>query len=179
MAVWLQKAARVALEDEALRKRVVETGGGIFGYEDGVEIVIVSVCGPGRKARHRPFTFTPDRDFIDSEIRRIYEESEGRYRYLGSWHSHPFGSARPSPVDTATAEMIATEVEVRLPRPILLIQSLHPLRRRGKARVGELGAFRWSRAHRRLDACEVLDVPAEEVSLAAKQIDGDLTRGRN
>jgi hypothetical protein len=50
---------------------------------------------------------------------------------------------------------MASEPAVRLPRPVLVIQSLHPLRRHGQARIAQLGAFRWSRARRHLEPAEV------------------------
>jgi integrative and conjugative element protein (TIGR02256 family) len=161
MIVWLDAQARHALEQEALQKRVVETGGALFGYDDGIDVVVTAISGPGPKARHRPFTFAPERDFIDQEIKRIYEQGDGRFRYLGSWHSHPFGSPRPSPVDTTTAAAMALEPDVRLPRPVLVIQSLHPLRRQGEARLGALCAFRWSRARLRLEPADVRTIEVE------------------
>ena len=71
----------------------------------------------------------------------MHEASAGRYRYLGSWHTHPFGRASPSATDVAAARSISLEVEVRVPRPLLIIQATWPTRTTFRDR--NLRAFRW------------------------------------
>lgn len=77
----------------------------------------------------------------------VREASEARYRYLGSWHSHPGGTASPSAQDAATAQVVADEPQVLLSHPVLLIQATRldsvgaTLARLGAWRLGENGAL--------------------------------------
>lgn len=141
MTVWLHPLARDQIEREASRRRFVETGGPLFGFDGDGEVVVVGAGGPGPRARHRPRSFRPDRDAVDRAIARVREASEFRYRYLGSWHTHPFGRARPSAVDVAAARGISEEPEVLLPRPLVLILATWPTRR--TFRDTGLRPFRW------------------------------------
>ena len=67
--------------------------------------------------------------------------SKACYRYLGSWHTHPGAPARPSATDIATTAQVASESEVLLPRPLLLIQATRLSGR--SAQLRELRAWRW------------------------------------
>ena len=102
MTIWLDELAKAIIQDLARGRRFSETGGPIFGYESsgGEAIVVAAVFGPGPKARHRPRGLVPDRAATEDAIRQVYELTDGRYRYLGSWHTHRLGSrirARPTP----------------------------------------------------------------------------------
>lgn len=144
MTIWLDELAKTVIEDEARGRRFSETGGPIFGYEgpDGDDVVVAALFGPGPKARHRPRSLVPDPAATEEAIARVYELSAGRYRYLGSWHTHPFGQPHPSSIDISTAQDISTQVEVGLPRPLLLIQATRPARR--AVGTGPLAAYRWN-----------------------------------
>ncbi len=96
--------------------------------------------GPGPRARHRPRSFRPDADAVDRAIARVHEASDGRYRYLGTWHTHPFGRAAPS-TDIAAARAISEEEHVRLSHPLLIILATWPTRRTFRDR--DLCAFLW------------------------------------
>jgi integrative and conjugative element protein (TIGR02256 family) len=148
LTVWIDPLAREQIELEARRRRFLETGGPLFGYESDEDLVVIGVGGPGPKARHGLGSFEPDRGAVDRAIAAVHRVSERRYRYLGSWHTHPLGRARPSGVDAATARSISEQPSVRLPRPLLIIQASRPLRRTFHDR--DLRAFRWQDAHRRL-----------------------------
>lgn len=141
MTVWLDPIARHQIQREASRRRLLETGGPLFGYESDEDAVVIGAGGPGSGARHRPRSFRPDHDAVDRAIARVREASEHRYRFLGTWHTHPLGSARPSATDVAGAKSIADEPEVLVPRPLVLIQATRPVRRTFCDR--ELRAFRW------------------------------------
>jgi integrative and conjugative element protein (TIGR02256 family) len=143
MRVWLDGRVKDVIEDEARRRRFLETGGPLFGYwaETGEEVVVGAAFGPGPKAKHRPRSLLPDPDSTEEAIRRVHSASNGRYIYLGSWHTHPGGQPRPSGVDTATARNIASQEDVELPRPLFLIQSTRPGHR--VVRMGELIAHLW------------------------------------
>lgn len=141
MITWLDPLARNHIEREASRRRFVETGGPLFGFEAGDDVVVIGAGGPGPSARHRPRSFHPDREAVDCAIARVHEASERRYRYVGSWHTHPFGRTRPSATDVAAARSIRDEPEVQLPRPLLVIQATWPTRRTFRDR--DLRAFHW------------------------------------
>lgn len=141
MTVWLDPLARHQIEREASRRRFVETGGPLFGFEAEDDLVVIGAAGPGRKARHRPRSFRPDREAVDRAITRVLQASERRYRYLGSWHTHPFGRARPSGTDFAATRGISEEPEVLLPRPLLIIHATWPTLRTFRDR--DLRAFQW------------------------------------
>jgi integrative and conjugative element protein (TIGR02256 family) len=141
VTVWLDPVARHQIEREASHRRFVETGGPLFGFEADEDVVVIGAGGPGPNARHRPRSFRPDRDAVDRAITRVQKASERRYRYLGSWHTHPFGRARPSGTDVAAARGIGEEPEVLLPRPLVVIHATWPTRRTFRDR--DLRAFRW------------------------------------
>jgi len=143
VTVWLDATARAQIEREARRFRLRETGGPLFGFEDEDmdELVIVGAGGPGPQAKHRRRLFVPDREAVDRAIARVHNASEGRYAFLGSWHTHPLGQPLPSPTDIATARDVAADDCADLPRPLVLIQATNPLRRTLRDR--ELRAYRW------------------------------------
>lgn len=142
MTVWLDPNARAQIEREAARQRLVETGGPLFGFAGDGDLVVIGAGGPGPRARHRPTSFRPDREAVDRAIERAHAASKQRYRYLGSWHTHPFGRATPSGRDIATARDISRDEPVDLPQPLLLIQATLPTRR--TLRDSDLRAYHWS-----------------------------------
>lgn len=144
MTVWLDRGARAEIEREARRWRLRETGGPLFGYADEAtdQLVIVGAGGPGPRATHRRRLFIPDRDAVNRAIVRVHEASDGRYAFLGSWHTHPLGRPTPSSTDIATAREVATDAAADLPRPLVLIQATNPLRRTLRDR--DLRAWHWS-----------------------------------
>jgi integrative and conjugative element protein (TIGR02256 family) len=156
VTVWLDPVARAQIEREARRFRLRETGGPLFGFddEDSDQLVVVGAGGPGPRATHRRRLVAPDRDAVDRAIARVHNASEGRYAFLGSWHTHPLGRPAPSPTDIATARDVGADEATDLPRPLVLIQATNPLRRTLRDR--DLRAWRWS----------ILDDGLEAVPLA-------------
>lgn len=158
MTVWLDVVARTQIEREARRWRLRETGGPLFGFDDERtdQLVVVGAGGPGPHAKHRRRMFIPDRQAVDRAIARVHEASEGRYAYLGSWHTHPLGRPTPSSTDAATARDVAADEEIGLPRPLVLIQATNPVRRTLRDR--DLRAFRWESHVRGLVPATILIV---------------------
>ena len=150
MTIWLDRLARAQIERESRRHRLRETGGPLFGFddEDSDQLVIIGAGGPSPRATHRRRLFIPDRDAVDRAIVRVHEASEGRYSFLGSWHTHPLGRPTPSPIDIATAATVATDAAADLPRPLVLIQATNPLRRTLRDR--DLRAYHWEILEARL-----------------------------
>lgn len=139
--IWLDQTARALIEHEACSRTRLESGGALFGWADRDNVVVACAYGPGPRARHRATTFEPHPATTDRLIEAVHQVSDGRYRYLGSWHSHPNGIARPSGTDVATTAAVAHEDAVRLSSPVILIQAT---RRTPDAVVpADLRAWRW------------------------------------
>lgn len=151
--LWIDTLAVEVIEAESRKRRFLETGGALFGYETEDQLVIALATQPGSKATHRRCSFRPDSQRTAWLMQAVHRLSDGRYRYLGSWHSHPLGRAIASEVDAQTASEMAAQRDVRLLRPVLFVQQL----RLSKAslRTGELRAYRWSRARGTLEAEEL------------------------
>ncbi|HEY8722856.1 MAG TPA: Mov34/MPN/PAD-1 family protein [Gaiellaceae bacterium] len=100
-----------------------ETGGILLGYEALEEeaVVVTALVGPGPNSKASRAHFDPDGEWQEKEVARIYEASGRRATYLGDWHSHPKGLARPSWKDQRTARSIAEFREARMSNPLMLI----------------------------------------------------------
>jgi integrative and conjugative element protein (TIGR02256 family) len=140
--VWLDERARALIESETRKRPRVESGGALFGFGDGDDLVVAGAYGPGPRARHRRTTFHPHPETTGLLMEAVSENSRRRYRYLGSWHSHPGGLPRPSGTDISTAEAVAEEAEVGLNQPLMLIQASRPSGRASEP--AGLRAWRWS-----------------------------------
>jgi integrative and conjugative element protein (TIGR02256 family) len=127
--IWLDPDARRKIAYEAKRFRFQETGGPLFGFGDDDSLVVVAVGGPGPRARHRPMSFVPDREAVERAIDQVWAAGERRYRYVGSWHTHPRGRPTPSRRDRQTAREMSPDAGLNLPRPLIMIQSTWPGRR--------------------------------------------------
>jgi integrative and conjugative element protein (TIGR02256 family) len=141
-SAWLDRAASELIADDSVRWGPRETGGPLFGYESCGEIVITRAFLPGSKASHLPWLYRPDRAAVETAIEKMYCETQGRQRWIGSWHSHPLGRARPSMIDQRTARRISAQKAVCCPCPVMLIQTTRLSR--GRICPAGLGSFRWS-----------------------------------
>lgn len=148
MRLWLDRRALAVIEREALKRRLVETGGALFGYEGDVGVVVACAFGPGLRAKHGPRSFVPDRTTTAALMRLVREASETRYRFLGSWHTHPRGSALPSAVDRRTAADMSDQKDLLLPKPLVVIQATRGLRR--EVGLADLRGWRWQARERQL-----------------------------
>lgn len=140
--IWLSNGARHLIEREACRRRLLETGGPLFGYEarDG-SVVIEAARGPGPRALHARFHYRPDRDAIQAAIDEELQASKGQRYLVGEWHSHPLGSAHASERDKQSVIDMAGNTDVGLIRPVALIQATRTWGRR--VRATELGGWLW------------------------------------
>lgn len=103
-----------------------ETGGVLMGYWSDRDVVLTDIIGPGPKAVHRRYSFTPDSKWQENEIARIYEESGRVITYLGDWHSHPYGTQELSIKDLVTLLRVAIHKPARAPKPIMGILHNNP-----------------------------------------------------
>ncbi|MHB8490687.1 MAG: M67 family metallopeptidase [Solirubrobacteraceae bacterium] len=152
--VWIDERAKAVIEGETVKRPRVETGGALFGFGSDYELVIVCAYGPGPRAKHRRTTFEPHPRTTDALIRAVWKASDRRYRYLGSWHSHPGGVARPSGTDVQTTECVANDPAVRLSRPLVLILATQ-LNGGHRSTHGELRAWHWSAEQAWLMPCQL------------------------
>jgi len=119
---WISRLTVEAMLAEADRRFPLETGGILMGYISNQDIVITDAIGPGRAAIHSRYSFTPDQDYHETEIARLYESSNRKWVYLGDWHSHP-NQFRPSMSrkDIETLRRIARFRKARIVRPLMFI----------------------------------------------------------
>jgi integrative and conjugative element protein (TIGR02256 family) len=168
--IWLDVAAQEQIEVEAARRRIFETGGPLFGF-DGMnrDAVVVAALGPGPAAKHRPRSLVPDPHATQAAIDLVHTRGEGRYRYLGSWHSHPLGRPVPSALDSDTAREMAAQDDLRLSSPLILIQATRPGLR--LVRMGGMGVYRWDQAREALVSEEITIVIETERSYPRLDLD--------
>lgn len=157
--VWLDRRAREVIENESARRLVRETGGALFGYESDEGVAVVCAFGPGRHARHGYRSFEPDPGTTRRLMESVRDASDGRYRFVGSWHTHPGGTSAPSSADEQTAFELSDQPDLLLPRPLLLIQATRIDPR--AARLREMRAWRYSE-RRRLSCADVVQVEIKD-----------------
>jgi integrative and conjugative element protein (TIGR02256 family) len=120
--LWLSCSLLREIKTECTRIFPCETGGILLGYRGGAdELVVTAMIGPGTGAHHSRYAFSPDQDFQEREVARIYQESSRSWNYLGDWHSHPGGGQRLSRTDRRTIARIALSPEARAPEPLMLV----------------------------------------------------------
>jgi integrative and conjugative element protein (TIGR02256 family) len=120
---WIASTVIATLCQEADRAAPDDTGGVLLGYWSATPAapVITDSIGPGPHALHEPERFIPDQSFQESEISRLYAESNRKLRYLGDWHTHPGSPGSLSTKDLATMKRIAHFRSARADRPVMLI----------------------------------------------------------
>ena len=65
--------------------------------------------------------FAPNGPWQREELAAVYASSGRITTYLGDWHSHPAGTALPSPKDLRTAKRVARSRAARASRPLTII----------------------------------------------------------
>jgi integrative and conjugative element protein (TIGR02256 family) len=114
--------------DEATRQFPLETGGVLVGYcsPDWSRVVVTAVSGPGHGAIHARSRFNPDAEFQAEFVAKSYRDSGRIWQYLGDWHCHPSGVAKPSWIDRRTLCNIAKDPLARTRKPLMLIAAGQP-----------------------------------------------------
>lgn len=124
--LWLAGPLRDDLLAHASRVYPDEVGGILTGYQNGVDAVVAVLIGPGAASTSTPMSFTPDGPYHAAEMARVYAESEGRFGYLGDWHTHPNGVAGLSALDVRTLRAIARARSARCENPLMLVAAGSP-----------------------------------------------------
>lgn len=123
---WVDRKILSAMSEESNYWCTKESGGVLMGYWSDRDVVITDIIGPGPKAVHRRYSFTPDSTWQEDQIARIYEDSGRVHTYLGDWHSHPYGGRELSIKDLSVMIRVATHRPARAVRPIMLILYNNP-----------------------------------------------------
>jgi len=145
VTLFLDADAEATIEAEARTRRLVETGGPLFGFiSDDDEAVVARAYGPGPKAKHRPRSYVPDSQETQRLIDSHYD-NDG-LSYLGEWHTHPQGQATPSGRDANFLSNLAEDAAAGTPEPVALILATRIFHFRVQAE--ELGAFQLHSAGR-------------------------------
>lgn len=120
---WIASEVWQSVCFDAARKEPLETGGMLIGYwASKSDVVITRSLAAGPEAKHRRAAFSPDQDYQERELARIYGATGGVETYLGDWHTHP-GQDWPvlSGKDRSTLKRIARAPEARAPTAVTMI----------------------------------------------------------
>lgn len=99
----------------------LETGGSFFGYVAGDDVVVTELIHAGPQAKRTSFCFSPDQEYQLSEMKRLFQLSDGTTFYLGDWHSHPSSSPILSRRDEKTLLKVACSKDALCPHPVMMV----------------------------------------------------------
>lgn len=123
--IWIAQSVRHMLLEYRRDFFPLETGGILLGYSveknDRCHWVVTSGTGPGKKAKHSRYSFTPDDTYHIQEAERHFDQTGGREYYLGDWHTHPNGSCASSMIDRFTLYRNARRADHLQFRSLMLI----------------------------------------------------------
>lgn len=155
--MWWRKGIKIRTEEALLvaMREIADThfpneaGGALMGYmnDDALGVVITHVIGPGPEATHNRASFIPDYPYQETEIGRLYNESQRTLVYLGDWHSHPNGPASLSGTDRRALMNIANFPEARINSPIMILLS---------GRTGKWNTHAWQLINNKLREASIL-----------------------
>lgn len=154
MTVWVSDETNAAIARLSRMRPDLETGGAAFGWTHGPDTVIAAVSGPGRRAVRRRRVFELHPSDVAATARAVHLTSSGRYRFVGTWHTHPGGRGIPSATDRAAAGQLAADVRLALPEPTLLILGTSP---EGRVASEPLRAWRWDAEAQDLNEADTCD----------------------
>ena len=88
-------------------------------YNEELDMATVTrVCGPPPDSRRGRSTFVRGTGGLQQLIEGLWRVNQ---YYLGEWHFHPGGTARPSSVDVRQMKRISESDEYNCPEPILIV----------------------------------------------------------
>lgn len=108
---------------EVTRTFPLESGGVLMGRRIGPnEWLVDHVIGPGPRATHQRYRFSPDLDWQHEQIAAWFHATNGQSTYLGDWHSHPGARhGRLSYVDRAACRTILRSPASQCDRVLMAI----------------------------------------------------------
>jgi integrative and conjugative element protein (TIGR02256 family) len=78
----------------------LETGGALFGFDDGTEITVTVASEPGPNAVREARYFLRDLAYTQAVASDTFASSGAQW--IGEWHTHPRGPTEPSDHDINT-----------------------------------------------------------------------------
>lgn len=115
------RALAVIASESAARSGPNETGGILFGHDFGHQILITAAGDPGPNAIHAPTRFKRDLAHATRLADAAYERDSSIW--VGDWHTHPQGPARPSRYDLRTYRHFLQDPELEFDRFLAVIVS--------------------------------------------------------
>ncbi len=105
------------------RRPNVETGGTLLGQiDDAVGVVWVSAAtGPPPDSRLSSTLFVHGVSGVEQISQHWDRHTAGAIRFIGMWHSHPFGIASPSPTDEQGMAQLVLPVAKAPDRALMII----------------------------------------------------------
>lgn len=118
-AVAIERRPLAFMIATSLSASTMETGGILIGrVSDDGRAVICEATNKPRGSRFTWRSFLRRTEGLAALLKDRWSKNE---YYLGEWHSHPGGSAMPSPQDRATMRGIAADRNYDCREPILVI----------------------------------------------------------
>ncbi len=142
------------LRSVAKRHHPLETGSSLFGHytADGFDAYVEGTAPVPPDSQSSRTSFKRGIEGLKEFFMTLNKDSGGTRYYIGEWHSHPGGDARPSPTDDKNQADISTDNETACPESILLLLG-------GDLHGGfELGVFVYSRSAGKMCLAPVEDV---------------------
>ena len=104
---------------------LIETGGVLIGRYNKTHnmALITRIYGPPADSQKGQNTFVRGTKGLQQLIDKLWRVNE---YYLGEWHFHPRGTARPSPIDVRQMRRISASDEHHCPEPILIVVGGNP-----------------------------------------------------
>lgn len=106
-----------------IRGPQVETGGTLLGtFNDAVGVVWVDeATGPPPDSLLSKVHFQHGTAGVNQQLTARREATGKAIRFVGMWHTHPYGPARPSPTDEAGMATLVMPAQNAPPRALILI----------------------------------------------------------
>ena len=105
---------------ECSESHPLETGGVLIGYYNARHdtAIVTGAGGPPPDSERGSARFYRGTQGLDRLLANLWRKRE---HYLGEWHCHPGGSARPSAADIRQMQEIANDYDAHCPEPVLLV----------------------------------------------------------
>lgn len=99
----------------------IETGGILIGKRLPGFMVVIFALGPGIKARRTRNRFSPDIQWQQAILEKLFNRHG--VNYVGSYHFHPENDCLPSRLDLKVARQVVSDPEWNAPEAIFPIVS--------------------------------------------------------
>jgi integrative and conjugative element protein (TIGR02256 family) len=120
--VFIHHSALTLIKREILNTaNNYETGGVLLGYISDSNAVITHASSPGPNAIQKRQSIEIDTEYCQNFINQVFESSDGRYSYLGDWHSHTKNSLLYSQIDQRELYRLSKHKKSRVPFPLMMI----------------------------------------------------------